>query len=404
MNIALFLDAWTPMKTGVVTSVQQLRDGLEKRGHHVVIVTVKNNGNATNDPKIMFVPQLSLDFGSKQGFGLAIANQRKINRFLLDHHIELIHTHNEFGVGFAGRNAALALKIPRVNTTHTLWEHYHNYTFLLKCKPLVRLFLKIFLKGTTVVVSPSIKALKYYRSNVAPRMAYRIIPNGIDTRMFRRNRLHEEDIAGLRSRYGFGPGDRLLIFVGRLGPEKRVGELFRAVVPILKKYSNVKMLFVGDGPARGALVASATRENLENKVVFTGFVNWLDVFKYYSMADIFVSASLSEVHPMTLIECAQCGLPAIVRRDESFLELVRPGINGYLAETDREITTDIEELLGDNDRLKKYSRNALTLSLKFTAENHAERMERLYRNVLAGSPEEPVAAGDENRMTDNSVS
>lgn len=387
MNIALFLDSWAPMKNGVITSAQQLREGLEKLGHHVIIVTVRIDGYKVDDPNIILLPMIPFDFGSKQGFGLALANQSKINKLLKDHKIDIIHTHTEFGAGFTGRNAALKLKLPRVNTTHTMWEQYSNYMPLLKIKPLVRLLLRVFLKGVSVMVNPSVKAKKYYQQNVAPNQAYQLVPNGIDMAKFKQSHFTDADIAEVRKHYGLDPQDKLLIFVGRIGPEKRVAELFGAMIPVLKEYEHVKMVFVGDGPAHGELVETAKRAGVDNKVVFTGFVNWSEVYKLYSISNIFVTASLSEVHPMTLIEGAICGLPSIARRDDSYLDLIHEGKNGYLVDTDDGLTEKVEELLSDPAKLKSFSAAALEISKTFSADNHVARMEKLYKKVLECYPD-----------------
>ena len=57
----------------------------------------------------------------------------------------------------------------------------------------------------------------------------------------------------------------------------------------------------------------------------------------YAIAHAFATASLSEIHPMTLIEAAMCGLPIVARRDVSFVGLVRDGYNGFLVDSDRAI-------------------------------------------------------------------
>lgn len=399
MNIALFLDCWSPMKNGVITSAQQLKEGLEKKGHHVVIVTVQVEGYKSDDPNVMLIPLLPFDFGSKQGFGPALVHQGSVNRFLKDHKVELIHVHTEFTLGYAGRNAALQLKLPRVSTTHTMWEQYTNYMFLLKFKSLVRAFLKHYLKGTSVIVAPSIKAKKYYQKNVVPHAAFQLIPNGIDMQKFKQHHITDQDIADLRKHYGFTAEDHLLIFVGRIGPEKRVEELFKAVIPVLKKYSHVKIVFVGDGPSHAALVDSAASEGVSEKVVFTGFVDWTEVYKLYSIANMFVTASLSEVHPMTLIEGAMCGLPSIARRDDSYLDLIRPGQNGYLCDTDEEMTVRIDELLSDEGKLKVYSKNAYEISQIFTADNHVAKMEKLYKKVIECYPNKLEQLKDETILS-----
>ena len=127
MNIAIFTDCYKPIKNGVVTSISQLKDGLEKRGHEVIIITVDVPNYEEKDENIFRLPSIKAGFGSgtEQRFG--IFNQGAINRFLKKKNIQLIHTHTEFPIGYCGKWAAKKLKIPHIHTTHTMWEDYTHY-------------------------------------------------------------------------------------------------------------------------------------------------------------------------------------------------------------------------------------------------------------------------------------
>ncbi|NPV38997.1 hypothetical protein BREVNS_0496 [Brevinematales bacterium NS] len=397
MNIALFLDCFTPMKNGVITSALQLKEGLEKKGHHVCIVSVLVKGYENKDPDVLLIPQIELDFGSKQGFGAALVNHKKVLNFLKEHKVELIHSHTEFMIGLAAKKAAKKLGIPRISTTHTMWEMYHNYSPLLGIKPLWRTYFRYYMKGTSVIVAPSVKAKKY-DNLVVPEIPVQIIPNGIDMAKFKQKPMTKEELHDLRARYHLTPEDKILIFVGRIGPEKRVAELYQAMVPVMKKHPHVKMVFVGDGPAHEELQQKANQMGLANQTVFTGFVDWKEVYRLYSIANLFVTASLSEVHPMTLIEAAICGVPSIARRDDSYLDLIEEGKNGYMANTDEEMTELVENLLLDEKKLKAFSEEALRISQKFSAENHVARMEKLYKKVLELYPDRLNDLWDENLL------
>jgi 1,2-diacylglycerol 3-alpha-glucosyltransferase len=394
MNIALFLDAFTPMKNGVITSVLQLREGLEKKGHHVVIVAVQVANYENKDPNIMLVPMIPFDFGTKQGFGLGLANRFKLLRFMKEHKIELVHTHSEFGLGLAGKWAARKLGVPRVTTTHTMWEMYTNYSPVLKAKAAWRKYFRFFIKGTHVIVAPSLKAKKY-DAMVVPEIPVQLIPNGISMEKFKSHDLTEADLLAVRSQYGLSASDRCIIFVGRVGPEKRVEELFDIVAPILRRHGDLRMLYVGDGPTLDQLRQKAAEQGLEKAFIFTGFVNWEEVFKLYSISELFLTASLSEVHPMTMIEGAMCGLPCLSRRDDSFIDLIHEGENGYLADTDEELAARVEEVLGDPKKRAAFSAASLLISRTFTADNHASRMETLYRKAIEFYPDRLEKLGDE---------
>jgi 1,2-diacylglycerol 3-alpha-glucosyltransferase len=130
------------------------------------------------------------------------------------------------------------------------------------------------------------------------------------------------------------------------------------------------------------MINVARKSGVGQQIIFTGYVNWEQIYKLYSIADIFVTASLSEVHSMTVIEASMCGLPIVARRDESYEDLIEDKYNGYLTDSDRQIVERVSDLLGDEMTLRQFSKNGRIVSEKFTTETHAEHVEFLYHQVM----------------------
>lgn len=388
MNIAIFSDAYIPVKNGVTTSVVQLKEGLEKKGHNVIVITVDVPDYEEKDPNVYRLPSINASFGSGTDARLGfLFNYLPIIRFLKKKKIDIIHTHTEFTIALYGKRAAKKLKLPLVQSTHTMWEEYRHYILNGKIftRGMVRKMMSTFMKNAYCLVCPSIKAEKYYKG-LLPAISTVVINNGIDVDKFKSSVITESEIVSLRKTFDFKKNEKILLFVGRIGNEKRVLELFNIVVPILKENNQIKMIFTGAGPLTEHISDSAKRLKIEKQVIFTGFVNWDLVYRLYSISDLFVTASLSEVQPMTLIEASMCGLPMIVRRDDSYLDLVHDGKNGYVVDSDEEMTSKIRSLIYDDEKLKRFSEYSLQNSSKFTAENHVERMEKFYQEVLKTFP------------------
>lgn len=386
MNIAIFSDCYIPIKNGVVTSILQLKEGLENKGHNVIVITSDVPNYKDKDKNIFRLPSVKAGFGTEQRF--AFFNQGPINRFLKKKNIDIIHSHTEFSIGYSGKWAAKKLKIPHVHTTHTMWEEYNHYILngRLVSKKMVRNILKTYLKKIDVFVCPSIKAKKYYH-DLMPNIPSVIIHNGIDIQKFKSMPISNTETTQLRKEFGLKRHNKILIFVGRIGKEKRVLELYNSVLPVLKEVHNTKMIFVGEGPALKELIKLSTEYHMHKEFVFTGFVNWELIYRLYSIANIFVTSSLSEVQPMTLIEATMCGLPIIARNDESYLDLVQNGRNGYLVDSDEEITIKLKNLLNNNNKLKEFSKMSQIISQAYTAENHVNKVEEFYNKVLELYPD-----------------
>lgn len=381
MNIAIFSDCYIPIKNGVVTSIAQLKSGLEALGHRVIIFTVEAEGYTETDPDIIRFRSVPIGLGTELSF--ALVNQARVNRIIHSENIQLIHSHTEFNLCISAILAARKFKLPRVQTTHTLWEQYTHYILngWLVNAALVRFLVHLLFGGCRGLVAPSVKAANYY-GKLLPRIPLRVIANGLDPDRFKRRDYSEPERLELRLSLGIDPADKVILFVGRIGREKRVLELFQALFPVLRSQPENRLIFVGDGPELHELRTRCKNLGLKKQVICTGYVEWTSICGIYSIADLFVTASLSEVHPMTLLEAMLCSLPIIARKDESVLDSVQPGINGYLLDSDPELGEKVAELLGDEPKLKSFGQASRLIADHFTGQRHARCMEEFYREIL----------------------
>ncbi|MEM5948268.1 glycosyltransferase [Spirochaetia bacterium 38H-sp] len=382
MNIAIFMDCYPPMKNGVISSALMLKRGLEARGHKVVVVSVNVEGKEIKETEdTLLFPQISLDFGSKQGFGYALINRKKLINFLNKHNTQLIHIHTEFPVGKAGIKAAKKLGIPYVATSHTLWEQYSNYSFLLKIKPLVRTYLKNVYKKAEILILPSLKLMDYYRKLLGENKRIEVVPNPMDTELFLP--MSENEIIKHREKLGIARDAIVINCTGRVGPEKRVIETFFAMAKALKKSTNAFALIVGDGPELEKLKKIAEKEGLSSRVIFTGFVNWEEIKLYYGISDIYVTASTSEIDGLTPIEAALCGNAIVVRRDLAFSDKLEPGKSGFFADTDEELADYLIKLIEDRKLLESFKKFSPQVGRKRSIPLHAEKMEAVYIEAIS---------------------
>lgn len=389
MTIALFSDSYLPTKSGIVTVVVQLQEQLKKLGHRVILVTVETTDEyETYDPDIYRVHSVALGLGTDQFLG--IPAMHPLIHFLKDAGVQLIHCHTEFGIGKAGLRAAHVLKIPAICTTHTMWTDFYKYylTFGRLISPrIINGIMKKYYGKFDSLIGVSTKARNYFKQpGMLPDMPSVIIPNAIDKEKFLMEHVSEEQKLALRKSYGIKPDETMLLFVGRIGEEKRVFELLQVCQNVIKKNPKIKMVFVGNGPAYEDMQKKAEKQIATKQIIFTGFIEWTKVSEYYESADIFVTTSLSEMHSMTILEAQLSGLPIIVRRDESYLDSVFDGENGYLTESEAEMEKRILELVDDKEKLKKFSQKSLEITKRFTIETHIKKTLKVYEEVMKAYP------------------
>jgi 1,2-diacylglycerol 3-alpha-glucosyltransferase len=214
-----------------------------------------------------------------------------------------------------------------------------------------------------------------------------IIPNAIDKEKFQKQHISEEQKKALRQSYGIKDNEIMMLFVGRIGEEKRVFELLQVCQNVIKKNSRIKMIFVGNGPAFEEIKTKAQEQISEKTVIFPGFIEWTKVSEYYESADIFVTASLSEMHSMTILEAQLSGLPIVVRRDESYLDSVFNDENGYLTDSEEEMEKRIPELVDDREKRLAFGKRSLEITKRFTIETHIKKTLKVYEEVMKAYPD-----------------
>ena len=129
MKIGIFTDSYKPYISGVTTSIEMLKKGLEEQGHDVYIVCLKNNGNVsgyTDGNNIIRINGIPLIKRGLKDFRLSFFNYIKV-KTLSKYDFDVIHIHTEFSIGLLGLYYAKKKHVPIVYTIHTLWEDYFEY-------------------------------------------------------------------------------------------------------------------------------------------------------------------------------------------------------------------------------------------------------------------------------------
>ena len=152
-----------------------------------------------------------------------------------------------------------------------------------------------------------------------PRERIRVVPNPVDTNIFRpRDDLRE------------GVRHHRIVWVGRFVPEKALECLVLAFKLLVDGATDVKLVLVGDGPTRGRISALVRKLGLSSHVSFTGPLSMEGVAEQLAKSSIFVLSSVVEGLPKALLEAMAAGKPVVVPDLPSLREVVEPGLNGLL--------------------------------------------------------------------------
>ena len=123
---------------------------------------------------------------------------------------------------------------------------------------------------------------------------------------------------------------------------------------------------------------------IKNNVIFTGKVPWNEIVDYYTLANVFTTASHTETQGLTLIEAMAASLPVIALDDEAFNTIVIDDLNGYLFKDKKGYKNSIEKLMKDPEKLIRMGKQARINSDAYSSKYYAERVLDVYKSALEG--------------------
>jgi len=171
------------------------------------------------------------------------------------------------------------------------------------------------------------------------------------------------------------------VMVTRLSREKNIMEVLRYFPALLREVPDAQLLIVGEGPYRKRLESFCAKNRLCECVCFTGRIPPDEVYRYYGLGDIFVSASMFELHSMSSLEAMACGLPLVCREDPSLIGVLDDGENGLIYRNEQEFVTAVSRIFGSETLRERMRGKALLRAEETSDERFVERTLALYQSV-----------------------
>lgn len=210
---------------------------------------------------------------------------------------------------------------------------------------------------------------RYLRDWYAARLPgtdIRIVTNGVDTDTFRPLTLAE--VVGLRTRLKLPVDRKIILYAGRISPEKGPLDLVQAFGELRKIRHDVLLVLVGEvrtgADRRGDYGRRllATSETLSADCYHAGTVDPTHMHEYYQVADLAVVPSeFEEPFGMVAIEAMAAGTPVLATRKGGLPEIVKDGVTGFIlddAKNPAAFAQRLNELLNDPPRLDAVRKSA----------------------------------------------
>ncbi|NOH01574.1 MAG: glycosyltransferase [Chloroflexi bacterium] len=380
LRIGLFTDTYAPQVNGVSISLQLISEGLKKRGHQVTIFAPRFPGYKDNEPNVMRLP--SLKYLNNPPIYVAVLGTPRSTRSLTRRHFDVLHAHSPASMGLLAYLTASTKRLPLIYTYHTSITDYTHYVKFIGGTRLIKRTAGWFSAASTnlgdqiIVPSPKFHRLLLEQK---VRKPIRVIPNGIDLGSFKA----AKKPGSLRNRLGVKPDAPILLSVGRMDPEKRLDFIVDAFVRIAERLPDAHLVFAGDGGARKDIEAQALTTNVKDRIRFLGMVARADLPDVLHDATVFLSASTTEVHPISVIEAIAAGLPMVAVQDEAFEGMIENDRNGYMVPLNLEKFADtVANLLCDREKLERFGMHSAGLSEKYSIEGQVKSLEKLYMEAI----------------------
>ena len=382
MRVGIFTDQYYPLISGVVTSIKMLKDGLEQLGHQVYIFTSFDEKKATEliPSDVINIPGRSYPFKNLKDYRYTFTHKRFV-KIIKKYNLDIIHLQTEFNIAKIAKVAHKKLNIPVVHTMHTLWNDYFKYlspffdkhAHNLMNSLLKKMFMKDCAKMSEIQIVPTKKVFEQ-KDNYALGKEIRIVPTGIELDRFYPNNLDKEKELKIKQSLNIKEGTFVFLYIGRTSEEKNIPTLIKAFARA--NLDNSVFLIVGGGQELDELKDLEKELKIDNKIIFTGLVEWVNIPYYYQLGDVFLNASQSETQGLTYIEALASGKPLLVQKDECIEDVVVDYYNGLYFDGEDELVKKMKEIVKAPDTLKTIKANTLK-----SVENYSK--EQFTKNILA---------------------
>ena len=321
MRTGFFTDTFYPNVDGVVTTLMNYRNEMQKRGDSVFVFTSGDKKTREeNKDKHVFVFR-SFKFPPYPQYKIALFPFDSV-RIAREREIELVHCHALASMGLAAIKTSRDLHLPLLGTFHTMVPLAAKKMLGRTAEKILWKTVKVFYDRFDLVTCPTKTIQEILRAKGVESM---IVPNAIDTARF--NPLLKPGV--VKNLVG---ADKIVLVAGRVSQEKNIGVIVKSASRVLKETAgqNVKFVVTGDGPDRKRIEDLVKSEGLQKNFVFTGFVKPEYLPSYYAACDCFATASTFETQGLALLEAMACGKPVVGADAMAIPEAIREGKNGFL--------------------------------------------------------------------------
>jgi glycosyltransferase involved in cell wall biosynthesis len=378
LRVALVTSSYNYIKDGIALTLNRLVEYLERQGVEVLVFTPTAAQAAfAHNGTVVAVPSIALPF--RPEYRLALGMPGTVQRQLVAFQPDIVHVAVPDLLGHRALTLAKKWGVPVVASYHTRYETYlEYYWYIAGLTDLLTRYLRYFYAACREVYVPSTSMIDALLAD-GMKNNLRLWTRGIDAQRFS----PDKRSTAWRARYGIGADELVILHVARLVREKQLDVLAGILRQVRASGFAHRVVFVGDGPERGAL------ESALPHAIFTGFLDGDDLAIAYASSDIFIFPSDTESFGNVTLEAMASGLPCICANATGSRSLVVPDSTGFLAEP-RDVPQFVHyvlQLANDGALRQRMGAAARVRALGFSWDETMAHLLGYYKALLQPAPE-----------------
>jgi glycosyltransferase involved in cell wall biosynthesis len=381
MKILFASSSYYPHINGVYYFVCRIGPMLQEKGHTVAVIAPSESIHASygkiDNLDVFGIPSFPIIINPSIRLPIPFLLKSRLRQIIENFNPDIIHVQDHFPLCKAIVQVNKILKIPIIGSNHFMPE---NFTFLFKKEQVKRRAENYLWKGfsrtfnqVNVVTTPTETGAQLIRPRL--KVDAIAISSGISLEIF--NPIGETK--EIKAKYLI-PDKPVLLYVGRLDPEKHIEEILEAVAVAVKKI-DFCFVIVGKGTSRIGLEKLAGKLGISDKVIFTGFVPDGELPYFYKLSRCFIIASIAELLSLGTLQAMASALPVISVNAGALVELVKDNVNGYLFNEGAipAIVRSIEDIISRDDLHKRMSEKSLEFVQRHDINKTLASFEKLYQ-------------------------
>ena len=385
MRVGIFTESYEPIINGVSTSVRTLIAQLEQAGHQVFVFTSRMPGYQDDRAGVFRFP--SMKALVEPNYRLPLPFSPHIMAAIPGLHLDIVHSQSPFLLGLVARQVARRAHIPLVSTNHTLYTEYAHYFPLLPkwaTREALISLMRWYYNQCDHVLAPSQMTRQRLIDGYGVRTPVTVTPTGIPASPY----LLKATRADTLTELGLPQDARILLYVGRLAPEKNLEMLLDAFGEISAAEPRAYLVLAGSGKSERSLKAMVRARNWEKRVVFTGFLGRTRLDPLYAASELFLFPSKTETQGLAVGEALAAGVPSIVVGEGGAPEAVHEAEDGFIIPDDpHQMASLALQLLHDPVLCRQMSEAARRYAEERTPEKVAARILGVYDSLIADVPD-----------------